>query len=292
VHQPQAEAASIDEQLTELLSDGLEAMHVTDRKAGEVVTPQGAAAPQDFGRDGVDPFKFDLGPSPFAPRSKPETTVEEPENFAPAAASKQFETSEEPAPIPHVEEPYSEDPYGESKPQTNGAPAGSALVPTSSISSPVLMDIDAPLPPEPSPASRLRPSFAVPSVSATLGPSRNLEPLSDSFQTPAPEVVSRDRSQGRILPPAASTLLTDYFGSASRVEARQEPVDRVLQPTATPPALPEETNAERSMEDAVADLLRPLLKTWLAENMPKIVERALRREMSERLLPGQKNTLD
>jgi cell pole-organizing protein PopZ len=46
------------------------------------------------------------------------------------------------------------------------------------------------------------------------------------------------------------------------------------------------------MEDAVADLFRPLLKTWLAENMPKIVERALRREMSERLLPGQKSPQD
>ena len=35
-----------------------------------------------------------------------------------------------------------------------------------------------------------------------------------------------------------------------------------------------------------------MLKTWLAENMPKIVERALRREMSERLLPDNKNTRD
>ena len=49
---------------------------------------------------------------------------------------------------------------------------------------------------------------------------------------------------------------------------------------------------DRTMEDAVADLLRPLLKTWLAENMPKIVERALRREMTERLLPNQKNSRD
>lgn len=37
----------------------------------------------------------------------------------------------------------------------------------------------------------------------------------------------------------------------------------------------------RSMEDTVADLLRPMLKSWLAENMPKIVERALRREISD-----------
>ncbi len=39
--------------------------------------------------------------------------------------------------------------------------------------------------------------------------------------------------------------------------------------------------SSRTMEDTVADLLRPMLKSWLAENMPKIVERALRREISE-----------
>jgi cell pole-organizing protein PopZ len=55
------------------------------------------------------------------------------------------------------------------------------------------------------------------------------------------------------------------------------------------PAAATDAGLDRPMEDAVADLLRPLLKTWLAENMPKIVERALRREMSERLLPGQKS---
>lgn len=43
-----------------------------------------------------------------------------------------------------------------------------------------------------------------------------------------------------------------------------------------------EPNAqERSMEDTVAELLRPMLKNWLAENMPKIVERALRREIED-----------
>lgn len=38
----------------------------------------------------------------------------------------------------------------------------------------------------------------------------------------------------------------------------------------------------RTMEDTVAELLRPMLKNWLAENMPKIVERALRKELDDR----------
>jgi len=39
--------------------------------------------------------------------------------------------------------------------------------------------------------------------------------------------------------------------------------------------------AQRTMEDTVAELLRPMLKTWLAENMPRIVERALRKELAD-----------
>ena len=39
--------------------------------------------------------------------------------------------------------------------------------------------------------------------------------------------------------------------------------------------------AARTMEDTVAELLRPMLKTWLAENMPRIVERALRKELAD-----------
>jgi cell pole-organizing protein PopZ len=112
----------------------------------------------------------------------------------------------------------------------------------------------------------------VPSVSATLGPHRTLEPLSASFQ-PAPRERQFDSSQPR------QTALSS--------EAGRDRLEAMLQPASS-----EATGIERAVEDAVADLLRPLLKTWLAENMPKIVERALRREMSERLLPGQKNSRD
>ncbi len=35
------------------------------------------------------------------------------------------------------------------------------------------------------------------------------------------------------------------------------------------------------MEDTVAELLRPMLKQWLADNMPRIVEKALRIEVAQ-----------
>jgi len=39
----------------------------------------------------------------------------------------------------------------------------------------------------------------------------------------------------------------------------------------------------RTVEDIVAELLRPMLREWLAENMPRIVEKALRIELAEGL---------
>jgi cell pole-organizing protein PopZ len=38
--------------------------------------------------------------------------------------------------------------------------------------------------------------------------------------------------------------------------------------------------AERTLEDIVRDLLRPLLQTWLDENLPGIVERLVREEIT------------
>ena len=39
----------------------------------------------------------------------------------------------------------------------------------------------------------------------------------------------------------------------------------------------------RTVEDIVAELLRPMLREWLAENMPRMVEKALRIELAEGL---------
>jgi cell pole-organizing protein PopZ len=48
----------------------------------------------------------------------------------------------------------------------------------------------------------------------------------------------------------------------------------------------------RSSEDALAELLRPMLRTWLAENMPKIVERALRQELAGQLGSDRKTAAE
>ena len=60
-----------------------------------------------------------------------------------------------------------------------------------------------------------------------------------------------------------------------------------------PPALPPQpqTSAAASgggVEDATADLLRPMLRQWLAENMPRMVEKALHIEIAESVKTGKK----
>ena len=48
----------------------------------------------------------------------------------------------------------------------------------------------------------------------------------------------------------------------------------------------------RTMEETVAELLRPMLKSWLAENMPRIVVRALRRELAEQMMLDKKDAAE
>jgi cell pole-organizing protein PopZ len=77
----------------------------------------------------------------------------------------------------------------------------------------------------------------------------------------------------------------DHGQGAEASPHSAEPAPRALvtnsarETAAAPPA--NEGHMPRTMEDTVADLLRPMLRSWLSENMPRIVERALRKELEE-----------
>jgi cell pole-organizing protein PopZ len=213
--------------------------------------------------DGSDPFAFNLGPSPFF--LPPEGS----ESHAQDAAEKSspFEA------LQKNEGKASFDDAHDVAPDLNSyAPAPEPKSPESSA-----------VPPR---SERASDAFGVPSVAATLGPHRTLEPLSAAFQSspfdPPPFERRADRSIEDTAPPAEPDRR-----SSVRAAFPGERLERILQP-----ALTDQNHQDSAIEDAVADLLRPLLRTWLAENMPKIVERALRREMTERLLPGQKGPFD
>jgi hypothetical protein len=50
-----------------------------------------------------------------------------------------------------------------------------------------------------------------------------------------------------------------------------------------PPAMQAMIAPIKSLEDVVVELLRPMLRQWLDENMPRIVEKSLRVELAEQL---------
>lgn len=232
-------------------------------------------------KDTSDPFAFDLGPSPFQSRATTELPAERHISIDPNSTASRDGGSA----------------YGErDSHKVNGSPAASDFdhpaAPAAKSDEPRAPASD----PSQGPA---RPAFAVPSVSATLGPHRRLEPLADAFK-PAP---ADHRNKPEVAP--VNPFPRRDFGLSSEKPSPSEPrpdrLDAMLKPSLPlPSVLPTLSgtadnvagNGDRAMEDAVADLLRPLLKTWLAENMPRIVERALQREMTESLLSGDKNSRD
>jgi cell pole-organizing protein PopZ len=290
--EPQSDTAGIEAQLTELLDNDLRAMReaqngharrltdIEDAEATPVTepSPQNSASrtnangAQSHATEANDPFAFDLGPSPFQSRSRPDKAGDpqsSEQRPAEPRTGEQRSSPQSPAPAAHQPINRAETANGHARHGMNGvapAPASPFVQPAAPARHEAPRTEHFPAAPAPRPSA----PFAVPSVSATLGPHRTLEPLSASFR-PAPSDPAYESNGAR---------QSAFASDANRLDA-------MLQPASS-----EGAGFERVMEDAVADLLRPLLKTWLAENMPRIVERALRREVSERLLPGQKNSRD
>ena len=190
-----------------------------------------------------DPFDFDLGPSPFDSKPFDSNSVDQ----APAAVSAPEEPSVAAFP---VAEPALE---------------------------------------ESQPAFEIAPS-TVPAVAPTVDAALQLiahSPVA-AFAPSSPEVaLPAQAAVEHVVPEAISEPI-----HAHATDATQHAPLHIASETNAAPASTTATslsvslhsmNAPRSMEDAVADLLRPMLKNWLAENMPRIVERALRRELSEQL---------
>ena len=71
-------------------------------------------------------------------------------------------------------------------------------------------------------------------------------------------------------------------GVAEAMKAPAAAASGAVTPTATD-LTPVKDAPVKTLEDAVVDLLRPMLRNWLDENMPRIVEKALRIEVAEQL---------
>jgi cell pole-organizing protein PopZ len=112
------------------------------------------------------------------------------------------------------------------------------------------------------------------------------EPRPDVRPEPRPEPRPETKDVKRVMPTFFDTRISK-LGEMSR-QAYQAPPEpprpqhHAPEPPAMPrqrlqPMLPEGNLAQHSgsVDDAAAQLLRPMLRQWLEENMPKIVEKAL-----------------
>jgi cell pole-organizing protein PopZ len=81
---------------------------------------------------------------------------------------------------------------------------------------------------------------------------------------------------------SAASQAASFPLSSPVVEPRAVPVaNGTLEPVRQP---------VRTLEDAVAEMLRPMLQQWVTDNMPRIIEKALRVEMAKSMKPGSKPT--
>jgi hypothetical protein len=138
--------------------------------------------------------------------------------------------------------------------------------------------------------------------------------MNDAADEPAPDILELTESMAAAVPPssepspevdvppAAQFRTIDGSSDIGFDEASEKPSPRAIRDP-QPQLLSRETNAAvdsafntlaqtvlvqnaRTLEDLVREMLRPMLKSWLDENLPGIVERLVRAEI-ERVARGR-----
>jgi uncharacterized protein DUF2497 len=226
-----------------------------------------------------------------------------------AALARRYEASASPAPAPASASPQPEespkDPLwflARGKDKKDGIPAptpGAFAQPApASMASPAVAEpkpvpkepalkeiVRGPLPPffgsspeaakvevspaPPTPGALLPPAAGIPPPAAAVRPSEADPPRTALPGAPA-------ASAGSAVPPGAALRETLPNGKANSFPVHPA-ADSTLPPTATtPPGA--STPQLQSLDAMVADLLRPMLRRWLDENMPRLVSAALKAE--------------
>lgn len=158
-------------------------------------------------------------------------------------------------------------------------------------------------PPPPSAAAARTPERSPGAPLATRGPPRHSEPMSASASDPAHKPAGERVNAGPppiAAPPQGATPVSQL---PAAVTAAAPPHDE--QPAADEPKLLSEDSKAavsgafgalahtifaqnaRTLEDIVGDMLRPMLKGWLDDNLPPLVERLVREEI-ERVSRGRR----
>lgn len=117
----------------------------------------------------------------------------------------------------------------------------------------------------PAPADPLRAPMASPSPPVAPAPGLPPRPTFNFGQPPRPPVTpSRAPEPDRLVSAPTNAAVSASFGTLARTIM---------------------SNNSRSLEDVVAELLKPMLRSWLDDNLPTIVERLVKAEI-ERVSRG------
>lgn len=125
-----------------------------------------------------------------------------------------------------------------------------------------VLELTDPIAPEPEAEPELPPLESVGDIDVYSPPAPEPEPA----YTAPPPIFDRDDVADKLVGDHASTLAASAFGSLS--SALLMPKDA------------------RTLEDVVRELLRPLLKEWLDQNLPRIVETKVEEEV-QRIARGR-----
>jgi cell pole-organizing protein PopZ len=120
-----------------------------------------------------------------------------------------------------------------------------------------VLELTDPIDPEPAPEPEPEPLESVGDLDVYSPPAPEPEP--EPYTPPAAPSFNRDDVAETLVGDHASTLAASAFGSLS--SALLMPKDG------------------RTLEDVVRELLRPLLKEWLDQNLPRIVETKVEEEV-------------
>lgn len=226
-------------------------------------------------------------PQPTIPRFNPKIGTEVDTPSVPPPAAK----SGKPAPVviaamPPVSLPASTPPAAV-VPPTAPAPSSPAPVAAAAASATPTAPatptggISVPLPPRatlfsrPFSAAKPEPTPVAPSPLAQ----EPVAPPPDRLRPSSPPAAPTARAGGLSVPTSALDALAAGL-AASNVSASSAPPSVARPgPAAAPPASP---GASRSLEDSVAEMIKPMLQKWIDDNMPRIIERALRNETGGR----------
>ncbi|MDO9384667.1 MAG: DUF2497 domain-containing protein [Hyphomicrobiaceae bacterium] len=142
------------------------------------------------------------------------------------------------------------------------------------------------------PADRSRPAFAANASTAATGAAPRAPALPLAAAQVAASASALDAlaagfaaSNAHPLPTAPAAGAPAAIPVSSALVAQPSAPSEAAAPVASAPApaqaAPAAASQPRTLEDMVADMVKPMLQKWLTDNMPRIIEKALRSEAGQ-----------